>query len=158
MGTTTFSVALLWASVALNPVDDTTVDEVDLIEVNHFHDEQGRLVFDQIIFYDWCPDKSRYQVRAWRMLKEQTQIPRRDVRGGGFVAVWHDSQNGDLLRKVRSQSLRETWTQYDPELVEREFLPKERRKELIRQPTKSPSAQAARQRMLTQQEVASNVP
>ena len=26
--------------------------------------------------------------------------------------------------------MRETWTQYDPELVEREFLPKERRKEL----------------------------
>jgi hypothetical protein len=26
--------------------------------------------------------------------------------------------------------VRETWTQYDPELLEREFLPKERRREL----------------------------
>jgi hypothetical protein len=26
--------------------------------------------------------------------------------------------------------MRETWTQYDPELVEREYLPKERRREL----------------------------
>jgi hypothetical protein len=28
--------------------------------------------------------------------------------------------------------LRESWTQYDPELVEREFLPQERRRELHR--------------------------
>jgi hypothetical protein len=26
--------------------------------------------------------------------------------------------------------MRETWTQYDPELIEREYLPRERRREL----------------------------
>jgi len=41
--------------------------------------------------------------------------------------MWHD---GEQLRNVHSRSIRETWTQYDPELVEREYLPKERRKEL----------------------------
>jgi hypothetical protein len=39
-------------------------------------------------------------------------------------------QDGEQIRHIRSKSIRETWTQYDPELVEREFLPKEKRKEL----------------------------
>ena len=28
-------------------------ESVDAIELNHFYDEQGRLVFDQLIFYEW---------------------------------------------------------------------------------------------------------
>jgi hypothetical protein len=55
------------------------------------------------------------------------QLPQRDFRDGGYSSVWHD---GDLLRDVHAESMRESWTQYDPELIEREFLPKERRKEL----------------------------
>jgi len=39
-------------------------------------------------------------------------------------------QDGEQIRHLRSKSIRETWTQYDPELIEREYLPKERRKEL----------------------------
>jgi hypothetical protein len=100
---------------------------VDLIEINHFYDDHGRLVFDQIIYYDWSPAESRYHVRAWRLLKQKAQIPHRNWEHGDYVAVWHD---GDLLRKVRAQSIRESWTQYDPELAEREFLPKEKRREL----------------------------
>jgi hypothetical protein len=97
------------------------------MEVNHFYDEQGRLVFDQVIFYDWAPEHSRYNVRAWRLVKNPAQLPERDWRDGGYLAVWQD---GEVLRRVRAASMRETWTQYDPELVEREYLPKERRREL----------------------------
>ena len=39
-------------------------------------------------------------------------------------------QDGEQIRHIHSKSIRETWTQYDPELVEREYLPKERRREL----------------------------
>jgi hypothetical protein len=108
-------------------VEDLACDKVDLMEINHFHDEKGNLVFDQIIFYDWSPYHGRYQVRDWRLLKTAAQLPQRDWRQRGFVAVWHD---GDVLRKVRSDAVRESWTQYDPELTEREFLPKESRREL----------------------------
>jgi hypothetical protein len=102
-------------------------ETVDLVEVNHFYDEQGRLVFDQTIFYDWSADNGRHMVRAWRLVKNPAQLPQRDWNDGGYVSIWHD---GDVLRHVRATSIRETWTQYDPELVEREFLPKEHRKEL----------------------------
>lgn len=109
------------------PREDIAVETVDLIEVNHFHDDQGRLVFDQCIFYDWSPLDGRYMVRAWRLVKHNSQLPRRDFANDGYVAIWQDA---DVVRKVRAESMRETWTQHDPELVEREYLPKERRRDL----------------------------
>ena len=109
--------------------DTIATDSVDLVEVNHYYDEQGRHVFDQTIFYDWCSVQCRYNVRAWRLLKSQSQLPHRDWHSGGYVATWHD---GSILRKVRASSFRESWTQYDPELVERDYLPKEQRRDLYR--------------------------
>jgi hypothetical protein len=122
-------VALCLTAVCLNPVEPA-VDEVDLVEINHFFDEQGRLVFDQIIFYEWCSQECRYQVRDWRLLKTPGQVPLRNWRDGNFVAIWHDFKERDLLRRVNARMIRETWTQYDPELVEREFLPEGKRREL----------------------------
>jgi hypothetical protein len=103
--------------------NDVEYDYVDLIEINHFIDSQGRLVFDQIIFYEWSRDETRFHVRAWRLIKSQSQIPRRVVRGG-FSAIWHD---GDVLRDISTPAVAETWTQYDPEIMERAFLPQDKR-------------------------------
>jgi hypothetical protein len=61
------------------------------------------------------------------MVKNPAQLPQRDWREGGYQSVWQD---GEVLRRVRAESMRETWTQYDPELIEREYLPRERRREL----------------------------
>jgi hypothetical protein len=115
-------------SLGIAPREDVARETVDLMEVNHFYDEHGRLVFDQVIFYDWSQDDARFMVRAWRLVKNPAQLPQRDWRDGGYASVWQD---GELMRHVRAKSIRETWTQYDPELVERDFLPKERRKELM---------------------------
>jgi len=112
---------------------DIARDNVDVIEVSHFYDDQARLVFRQDIFYDWSADDARYQVRAWRLIREtdsptrQALVPQRDWVHGGYTAIWQD---GDLLRVVRAASFRETFLQYDVELAEREWLPKENRKEL----------------------------
>lgn len=123
-------VALLLLSTI--PSEDITREQCDLAEINHFYDEQGRLVFDQIIFYDWCPHAlpvPRYQVRAWRLVKGPCQIPERDWAGGGYASTWLD---GEIVRNIRADSIRETWTQFDPELAEREYLKKEQRRELIK--------------------------
>lgn len=124
-----FSTMAALAALGLTPAGDVAQDSVDLIEVNHFYDEHGRLVFDQVIFYDWCTSQNRYQVRAWRLLKKPSQIPLRNFDTGEYETVWHD---GDVLRRVRAQSFRESWTQHDPELREREYLPKDRRRELYK--------------------------
>ena len=117
-------ILLLFTAV---PSEIVARELVDLTEVNHFYDEHGRLVFDQVIFYDWSESDARHNVRAWRLVKDRSQLPQRDWETGRYSATWQD---GEQLRHVESRSIRETWSQYDPELVEREYLPKERRKEL----------------------------
>jgi hypothetical protein len=153
-------------------LSEPVVDRVDLVEVNHFFDEQGRLVFDQVIFYDWRPSDDTYiieedyyhvslegggfvtkyfdgqsitfwqpeairvprereeshpwQCVAWRLVKNPAQLPYRATTGE-YHAVWND---GEVMRKVVATHYRESWTQHDPELWEREFLAKEGRREL----------------------------
>lgn len=119
------TLALLLFSIV--PRDDVARESCDLIELNHFYDEHARLVFDQVIFYDWSAADSRYNVRAWRLVKNPAQLPHRDWARGCYSAMWQD---GEQLRQIQAKSFSETWTQYDPELLEREYLPKERRREL----------------------------
>lgn len=136
-------VALLLAAIATVPHDFVARDTVDVLELNHFYDENGRPVFDQIIFWDWSPEECRFQVRAWRLLRSPWQIPFYDHRRGQFITIWLD---GDSLRRVAADSFRETWTQVDPEMAERASLPRESRRELsrpgwfARQPVESPSS------------------
>lgn len=119
------SVVLLLGIVPQSPA--ILSDRVDVIELNHFYDcEHGRLVFDQLIFKSW--DGTRHQVRAWRLVKQPSQIPTRDP-AGGYSVTWLD---GDDVRRVWAKSYVESWTQDDPELAEREILPKEQRRELTR--------------------------
>lgn len=130
MGTITFAVALCIATgTSSNAKTDILADSVDLIEINHCYDEKGQLVFDQLLFYDWSPGEGRYEVRDWRLLKRPIQMPRRDHESGLYVAVWHD---GPVLRKVHASTVRESWTQYDPEIAEQEFLPKDERRVLAK--------------------------
>lgn len=129
MNATLLAAALL----ALTPTDTAVVDRVDCVEVNHFFDEHGKRIFDQAIYYDWNPYEGRYVVVAWRIIKSRDMLPIHDHQRGDWFAVWHDSLD-DVLREVRTRSVRETRTQYDPELIERETLPKEERRELSRPP------------------------
>jgi hypothetical protein len=125
--TSTFALAL--ALLAYTPTMDVAVDRVDLVEVNHYYDEQGRHVFDQTIFYDWCSEQGRYNIRDFRLMRSTGQMPVRDWSGGGYLSMWHD---GSVLRKVHATSFRESWTQYDPEVEERKYLKREERRELLK--------------------------
>src|SRR5262245_48696402 len=124
------TIAICLAVVGFNPSPEAHEETVDLVEINHFHDDQGRPVFDQILFYEWCADQHRYQVRDWRLLKSTNQIPLPSARDGDFLSVWNDFKSRDKLRTTRAKVVRETWTQYDPELAEREFLPESKRRKL----------------------------
>jgi hypothetical protein len=120
--------ALALLTLLVVPRDDVARESVDLVELNHFYDENGRLVFDQVIFWDWSDRDARYQVAAWRLVKHEVQLPRPDCCGRKFWTVlWQD---GDRHRAITAHAYRETWTQYDPELAEREYLPAANRREL----------------------------
>lgn len=118
---------LTLAALTVLPLTEPVRDCCDRVEVNHFYDECGRRVFDQVIFYDWSPGERRYQVVAWRLLKCDGLWPRRDWTRGDYAALWHD---GEIFREVRAATRVETWTQTDPELSDRDYLPKEMRREL----------------------------
>jgi hypothetical protein len=108
------------------PLDLAKCDQADIVEINHHYDYDGRHVFTQSIWWE-LGDDSEFVVIDWRMQKLQdlTPIPTR----GGYLQVWED---GERIRVVRSRHYRETWTQYDPELLDRERIPKEQRRELRR--------------------------
>jgi len=123
MGVLTAAV-MMTGSIAAVPTSAIEQEQVDLIEVNRYYDDHGRLVFKQLIFYDWCPHSARFQVRDWRLVKCPKQLPRRNWRRGGYDIVWYD---GQILRRVRADAMFETWTQHDPELQERKHLPQKDR-------------------------------
>lgn len=118
---------VMLALLAASPVEIVAKERVDLIEINNFYDDQGRLVFTQQIFYDWEPNRERFNVRAWRLVKDANQVPERDWQRGGYVTRWQD---GEITREIRASHYRQSWTQYDPELCEREALCKDKRREL----------------------------
>lgn len=137
MALSTFAAVVLCSVLGAGTPEVVARDEVDLVELNHFYDENGRHVFDQLIFYDWSAEESRFQVRAWRLMKSPSQIPQRNWQRGEYEAVWHD---GEVLRKIHAAASRETWTQHDPELIERAALPREQRRELQRLRNVAPPA------------------
>jgi hypothetical protein len=119
---------LINVAVAVVPRDDAVRESVDLIELNHYFDENGRHVFDQTIFYLWNEKDARYDAMGYRLVKHESQLPRPDCCGRKFWTVlWQD---GDRHRAITAHAYRETWTQYDVELYEREILPKEQRRKL----------------------------
>ncbi len=108
-------------------------NNIDKVERNNFYDDEGRLVFVQFIFWEETPHwHSRpYNVMAWRLDKG---IPRPSyMYDTGSVyryrMIWND---GGTTRDIRCKIFTETWTQEDVEILEREFLPKEHRKGLLK--------------------------
>ncbi len=113
--------------LAVLPTPGVVCDRVDLVEVNHVHNEQGNPTITQLIFWQ------HGHVRAWRLLKHCNHRPEHDAHRGEWVTIFQD---GGLLREVRSTAFRESWTQYDVERIERDRLPQEWRAGLLfeRQP------------------------
>ena len=112
-----------------DPPRIAAAEHIDLIEVNHYFDGSGKSVFDQLIFYNWDKTANRFNVVAWRLLKNPNQLPIRNAQNGMYYASWHD---GKILRVIHADHKMETWTQYDPETYERRFLPKSCRSDLLR--------------------------
>jgi len=102
---------------------------VALIELNHFVDQEGREVFRQVLFYDWSESHRKFIIRAWRLVKTDSQLPKRRWSPARYQCVWHDD---GLLREVSAPSFRETWTQQDPERQNRKLVAEEARKPLLR--------------------------
>lgn len=87
---------------------------VDRIEINTCHCYSAP--FEQVIFWEWDEEYSRYNVIGWCNLHTTTPIPN---------GVLHDSGWA-----VRSKIVHRTETWEDPEKSNRELLPDEHRKRM----------------------------
>ena len=120
---TSFSLCLIICAT-ISPKSNNSVDEyVDLIELNHFYDQLGRPVYDQVIFYERAPETGRFQVRAWCLVEDRESLNRRPVKNYEtqlYQVDWFDTDQR-FLRKITSRLYRESWTQIDPERVNKKI-------------------------------------
>lgn len=139
---------LLYAALAITSTGKSPVirEEVDLIEVNHFHDDLGRHVYDQVIFYGWCKSKGDYHVRAWCLLDDPSRWPVKNHKSGYWHVYWYD-RDQRVQREVFAKHYNETWTQVDPERINKRLLDEKFRTGLHRpenRHNKSPVTNVAR--------------
>jgi len=131
---------LLAILILSNPLKftDYAEESVDLIELNHKYDKEGRHVFDQVIYWERAPGNGKYYVRAWHIVTDKPEhYPIKNYISDIWEVNWYDS-DARLHRKIRSRLYRESWTQNDPEIDNKKLLPQEFRLKLIQRPKPEP--------------------
>ncbi len=96
-------------------------EEVDLIELNHFYDENGRHVYDQVIFYEWASDLQEFHVRAFCLVDARESVraqPIHRIESDRWRVRWYDKEHR-VLKQNDSHFFRETWSQVDPERLDK---------------------------------------
>jgi hypothetical protein len=133
------SIALIFLCTTISSRGGHTTEEhVDLVELNHFFDQQGRLVYDQVIFYERAPETGRFQVRAWCLVEDRESLNRRPVKNettGLYQVDWFDADQR-LLRRITSSLYRESWTQLDPERANKKVHDERLRISMVQNPKK----------------------
>ena len=92
------------------------VEHVDLIEVNHRYYDSGEEHFAQVILYQWSSDYQRLHVMHWWLVSNGPSV-RYDANRKKYCARWKDRR-----RVVWSDTFRETWTEKDPERLNKRIL------------------------------------
>ena len=113
-------IALLALMTCWLDIDDIAKSEhVDVIEHNSLYDDRANLILKQLIFWDLR--NGRYIARDWRLDRGQFNTR----RANGMTRItWCDSGK---LRTVTTTRYFKSWTQFDPELVNRDVLPQDER-------------------------------
>lgn len=108
---------LILIALLLATVRDDFPPVVHAIEINTTLDEKNEPRFKQIIAWD-----DRHRVRQWWMLADDASI----YRVGDFYVVSQVDQNRQL-RWMKTQRLRASATRFDPEELNRQRCPIDRR-------------------------------
>lgn len=125
------SIALLGISAALIAhANNYAPQSCDLMELNHYHDHEGRQVFDQLIFWEWCETEDVYRVMAWRLVNDKDDAP---VTCNHTSKLWSTSwRDGSIRREMVSTLFKESWTQIDPERADKAKHPEQYRTGFIK--------------------------
>jgi hypothetical protein len=142
------------------PYDSTEVHYVDTIEINSMHDDKGRHVFDQIIFWSYSDIDRKEHVRQWLLMKnsridnpeEQAAFEKKEklkpeekrfhyIRKFNYAhpLIPEYTPDGYVVRieqagviyKIIGKNYKHTYRQDDVELEDQQFVPKEFRKPIF---------------------------
>lgn len=107
---------LIFATV---PMDRHVVREtVDCLEYNRVYNGDGELYMEQFIAWDW--EGERHVVAGWRMMAGKVWRPP--------LVAWSEGSSTFILR---AKYWRETFTQFDVEMEQREIFAKCHRRGLF---------------------------
>lgn len=104
-----------------------TTEHVDLIEVNYKHD-QGSLGYVQVIAWEWAEDYQRLHCVGWWIADKLGDYPALTIRGD-YLA--EKNLYGKQVT-VRAPHIRLTWTESDPERLNKDLFPEKYRRGLGR--------------------------
>ena len=110
--------------LAANPHQSYEV--VHAVEVNHFHDEAGKPVYTQVIFYEDFHGK--WLVRHWMLLSPKDPITKHPSGERNSVR-WFDADK-HVFRRIDAKIYAETYTHHDPERDNQKILPIDQRVQL----------------------------
>jgi hypothetical protein len=119
-----YALQLAIVGLSLVPVETIADDRLDVVHHNCHYAEDGRLLIEQVWWEEWRSENSQHAIIGWRLDKPhspRSPIPLRNAVSGQWESIWLD---GDVLRRVRARSFRQSWTQgRDPELADRDRHP-----------------------------------
>ena len=94
------------------------------IHLNHIYsDETGVLITHQILFEDWHESEGQHHIEGW--ILAQNGRPHIQRVGDEYRARW---SNQFAVITVTARHFTESWTPYDPEVVDRSEHPERTRR------------------------------
>lgn len=102
--------------------------DVDVCELNHFYDSPGQLRFSQIILWRWHrhTDPPGHQVTEYFIVDNGDDVMIKPSKKPCRTSVTWRSRHGHVY-EVDAVTWIETHTTYDPEVLNRNRLPMDRR-------------------------------
>lgn len=119
----------MWLLLLIIPFSEPITDRCDRCEYNHYYDENGSHVFDQIIFYEW--DGEFFSIVDHFVFYGET-YPTFSKSPYGDRVIFHHRESKKLHVVTVGETV-ETWTQYDPEIRDK-YLRQYKRRGLRRTP------------------------
>lgn len=120
--------AFAWMLLLMPQVDLAWESEVDVVEYSRVYNEtNGDCILEQMIFWTHDFQMDRMQVVAWRLYRDERQLPTFNPITRKYEATWID---GADLRRVKAGAFERTHRMYDVELRERNILPADDRRGL----------------------------
>lgn len=109
--------------------NETIVENTfDLIELNHYYNDEGKRVFSQYMMCDWSNEKKTFVCQIWLMQGED--VSHELTLNGVELLLW-DPKSKRRLHRIRAPAFTETWTQFDREVENRKILSPNERKGLV---------------------------